>query len=349
MSSSRPSTVRVRETLESVSDPVILLDAPGDRVVDCNEAGSWFLGYEPNELPGTALSRVHPDDLTEIRRVAARVRRETTRTTVDTVCRRKTGETIATDVSLLPVREPEITDSDTTDLTFAVIHRQTEVSLRTRQLAGLLRILRHNVRNRLNVVLGRLDLLARRDGTAPGDDHVLAATAACDDLLDLTENIWSARTVLTETPPLGDPIDAVSLVQTCVRRVCEDTDCGSIRVDSPDQQPVLAGQPLALAVEHTVENALVHNENPTVRAVVSGPEDLDEDCVEIQVADDGSGIPAAERRVADRDLPPTPVAHSSGLGLWLTAWIVRRYRGQIDIDTGTDGTVVSLRLPAPEL
>ncbi|WP_135366284.1 PAS domain-containing protein [Halosimplex halophilum] len=70
-----------------------------------------------------------------------------------------------------------------------------------------------------------------------------------------------------------------------------------------------------------------------------------EGTVELRIADDGPGISQAELDVlADRE--ETPLKHGTGVGLWLVSWVVERSGGELDFDTGPDGTTATVRLDA---
>ena len=66
------------------------------------------------------------------------------------------------------------------------------------------------------------------------------------------------------------------------------------------------------------------------------------------VADNGPGIPESERRVFTEGTE-TPLSHGSGLGLWLTEWIVTRSNGHLCFEENDPrGTVVRVRLRETE-
>jgi len=61
------------------------------------------------------------------------------------------------------------------------------------------------------------------------------------------------------------------------------------------------------------------------------------------VADDGPGIPPAERSVLTGE--ETPLEHASGLGLWYVNWIVTAGGGTFDItESKTGGTRIEIEL-----
>jgi signal transduction histidine kinase len=75
---------------------------------------------------------------------------------------------------------------------------------------------------------------------------------------------------------------------------------------------------------------------------VTVSDDTTENGVSVTVSDDGPGLPAEEQTVLERGYE-TPLAHSSGLGLWFVNWVVTGIGGRVDA-TVDDGTTVTLSL-----
>jgi PAS domain S-box-containing protein len=71
---------------------------------------------------------------------------------------------------------------------------------------------------------------------------------------------------------------------------------------------------------------------------------MSEDDVDIHVIDNGPGLPQQEREVL-REGSESPLIHGSGLGLWLTYWIVSNHDGSIQTDVDDEGTRVTVTLP----
>jgi len=70
------------------------------------------------------------------------------------------------------------------------------------------------------------------------------------------------------------------------------------------------------------------------------------DGLTVTVADDGPGIPEHELAVIDAG-EETDLEHSTGLGLWLSAWATRRLGGDLTFETD-DGTTARLWLPVDQ-
>jgi len=69
------------------------------------------------------------------------------------------------------------------------------------------------------------------------------------------------------------------------------------------------------------------------------------DSVTVQIADNGPGMHPEEAAIITGNKEISPLHHSSGLGLWLVNWIVRRHDGSLHIPDTDDGTTVVIRLP----
>jgi len=204
------------------------------------------------------------------------------------------------------------------------------------------RILRHNLRNDLSVILALSDSLSGVE-----DPSVREAAEA---ISEHAERIASLR---EETRPLEQvldggrdvaPRDVDSLCRLAVETVADDDD--DVTVDVSEGLTALTIPHLQRAIESLVENALTHaGDDPTV--TVRGCEV--DGAVHVEVIDDGSGIPTHERGPVFDDRDITQLQHGSGVGLWLVRWTVEACRGDLEYERTADGhTVVRLVLQAAE-
>jgi len=224
--------------------------------------------------------------------------------------------------------------------------------IRARQLADqrelgavLIRLVRHNLRNTAQSLLGFAARAERSAGTDGDDAEVAAAAdgvrAVAADLGGLNERIKHAHRAIECQPGERRPVALVPVVDDVVAVAREDYPGAEIVADVPDLT-VLAGDDLRTALREAVENAVEHNDDEPWVRVGGGIED---GRVVVTVADDGPGIPEVERAVVTGDRSPTQLEHASGIGLWLAKWSVESYGGEFAIDDRTDGpgTVVRLR------
>ena len=207
------------------------------------------------------------------------------------------------------------------------------------------RILRHNLRNDLSVILGLAESLT--DSTDPEVSEPAAQIA------EHAERIASLR---EETRPLEQVLDSGrDVAPRAVEPICRlavdaatgemSTDTGSVAIDVSEGLCALAIPQLQRAIESLVENALTHaGEEPTV--LVRGL--AAEGAIHIEIVDNGPGIPEHERGPVFDNNDITQLEHGSGVGLWLARWTVETCGGGMEYErTDDDRTVVRLVLPEP--
>jgi PAS domain S-box-containing protein len=233
-----------------------------------------------------------------------------------------------------------------------VLRDQTEMveqaeALRTKseQLAVVNRVLRHDIRNHMNVLLGWGEQLERRLETAEAEEirdrmqrhgyHVVELTYAARDLEEAVEEAWELDL---------RPVDLGPVLEREVEFVREQFPDATI--STPQEFPstaVLADDFLGSVVSNLLTNAVRHNDadEPTATVTVEkGPE-----TVEVAVADDGPGIPDAQKEVVYERGEKGPDSPGSGLGLYLVQSLVDAYGGTVTIaDNDPRGTVVSVEL-----
>lgn len=232
-------------------------------------------------------------------------------------------------------------------VTAASRHRLQRVNARLvrqqEELDVLHRVLRHNLRNRLNVVAGNASIIANR----VSDPEVLEACAAIDESTqDVIDSIERAKQIrrISESDPQARVVDVVETVRLSVERVEADLPNADVTADLPDRAYVEGNHMLPQAVEELVRNAVVHNgaDAPRVSVAVSVVDGGE--TVEIAVCDEGPGIPDDVREVVLCGAG-TDLTHLSGLGLWIVYWTVEYSDGDLHIDADEDGTTVRMRFP----
>ncbi|MFC7018323.1 MULTISPECIES: PAS domain-containing sensor histidine kinase [Haloarcula] len=223
---------------------------------------------------------------------------------------------------------------------FAIYTDVTESRRRKRQLHVLHRVLRHNLRNELSVVLGMAEHAQRT--TADPDvgaalDRILAAA---DRLASVSEQAREVESALDGVS--NRPVDAAALA----RMVADDyRDDAPVETAIPDTAPVTGSTTLYTALDNLVENAVEHT--PPGTSVRIGVDVTGEETV-LRVADAGDGIPAIERAVVFDDADITSLQHGSGLGIWLARWVAETAGGDIRYDRSDGWTTVSLGLRTSE-
>ena len=201
------------------------------------------------------------------------------------------------------------------------------------------RVLRHNIRNDMNIILGQIDRLNGHNGI---DDSVIQPIKQkINDVVSLSESARRIETIGQESDQ--GPVDVVSLIENQLRVARASYPDASISARLPSVAWARGDSLLSSAIDNLIENAVKHTDTDPVIDVSVERKGTD---VVVRVADSGPGIPEREKEVllGDRE---TSLTHSEGLGLWLVKWVIESYDGEIRFESNDpQGSVVELRLPA---
>lgn len=321
--------------IERMSDAVVVVDDDG-RIVDCNPAAERILDCEVPGVIGRPLVEVHESLLEAVRG---------TRPGDD-------GD-VRTEFS--------IWDGDAYrhyDVRVSPLHRGrgllagrlisirdvTEPRQREQRLDVLNRLLRHNLRNELNIVLGHATGLVDELDDEDHRRRTETIAAAAERMAERANKVTRAagHTDLGGNGPT-DLAAAVVEIATDKRREYPEAE---ITTDAPPEALSAAGPTVRTAIDEIVTNAIVHSNgsDPSVHVAVStDPTDGE---VRVRVVDAGPGIPEEELAPIRRG-EETPLTHGTGVGLWLVTWVVREAGGDVTFDEEDGQTVVTARFPGP--
>lgn len=231
------------------------------------------------------------------------------------------------------------------DYGFAIYTDVTEKFRRERHLDVLQRVLRHNLRNDLNIVLGLADEIATDADSERITEAATSIKSTAEGLTRLSEEAKVVQQVLGESTTIT-PTPIATAVDGAVADCRQRFPAATITADYPSDLHVRADSNLELVVDTLVDNAIRHNTASDPEAAVN-VRATDTGGVELTVTDNGPGIPRTERQVVTGDAEITPLTHGSGLGLWLVRWVVEGYGGDLAIETpASGGTVVRIFLDA---
>ncbi|GAA0669278.1 MEDS domain-containing protein [Natronoarchaeum mannanilyticum] len=215
---------------------------------------------------------------------------------------------------------------------YSLTEARREVDRREQRLNVVNRVLRHNIRNDLNVVRGVLENLRGNEAIDAAERAELdAALGSVDAVVAMAEKARYVQRTIRDTAVERTPL--ATLIERAVDDVADAYPDGEVSVSEVPDCSVLADQRLDRALFEALANAIVyqHEEPPVVALDVSTPS---ADVVRIDVRDPGPSIPVAERE-AVLGGEETALEHGSGLGLWLVKWFVENAHGTLSFpDTG---------------
>ncbi|WP_254279863.1 ATP-binding protein [Haloarcula marina] len=324
--------------VEAAGDPMYTLDAAG-RFDYVNDALVQQVTYSRADILGDPVARLLTDRA--VRRCydaidslhAGDADAETIeiQVTPGDGTRRNAEVTIA----LLPTESGDEGGDDGYRGTVGIVRDITDVRRSEQQLAVLERILRHNLRNELTVIAGRADHLQQELDDEALAEHAADALAAAERIRSLSEGVRDLHESVRPEESLSTH-DLVAVVERAVETRVGTQPETTVRVDCPDSAVILATDAVALAVSELLQNAVDHGRPPVTISVADG-----DDGVTLRIADEGPGIPTSERE-AVLTKTETPLAHGSGLGLWLVTWVLDSCGGDLSFETPADGGTVAI-------
>lgn len=209
------------------------------------------------------------------------------------------------------------------------------------RLQVLNRVLRHDLKNDMNVVVGYAELLEPHVDDEV-DDYLEHIRTKAEGMLELSRQAREIDIALHSESDLV-VFDAAQSVREAVEQIEMTDDDATIELQAPPTAEARGHRLYKSAIDNVLENAIEHNDraDPTVEVTVERRPDR----VEVSVADDGPGIPSTEREVFETG-EETALEHASGLGLWLVNWIVNQSGGELYLEENDpDGSIVRLEFP----
>jgi PAS domain S-box-containing protein len=333
------------EALIEHASSLITVVKPDGTVRYQSTSVSNVLGHQEADIVHEQFTAfVHPDDVAAVEDTLEQTVAATTAVTnrVEYRFRRADGSWAWLD-SIVSYR-PD------TPITGVVVNARDVTARREshQQAAVLNRVLRHNLRNGLAVLLGHAETLTEAespDVTATGE----AIISKVWDLQDISDYSKDLTDILESEQVPQQEYDLATLVDQVLPEPAQRDDDLTITVEVPPESYVSAAPKIDVAISHVVRNAIEHNnaDSPRVRIHLDedGPES---DYLHLCVEDNGPGIPEQEQQVL-LDGEETPLKHGSGLGLWLVNWIINRSGGRIRFEQiDPRGSCVKLIIPTAD-
>jgi PAS domain S-box-containing protein len=329
-----------QQAVEHAGNAIYITDADGV-IVYVNSAFEELTGYDDEEAVGRDVRMLRADDQ------SASFYRDLWQTVHandvlerELVTRGKGGRRQHVDLTVAPLSG----EDERIEHLVAVKTDITDQRRRQQQLQVLYRVLRHNLRNELNVIDGYLDAI---DGGGAAAQHAKANISdAVSSLLGLSEQAQRVERTFTESNSGPDVDNFATILSRQVDRLRREFPDADVRTTVPDVAYTVDDE-LETAVAELLTNAARHNDapTPTVELDADVADGDDGPWATVTVRDDGPGVPKQEREVLSEG-EETSILHGSGLGLWLVNWVVTELGGDISIsDNDPRGSVVTLTVP----
>ncbi|WP_256301547.1 PAS domain-containing sensor histidine kinase [Haloarchaeobius salinus] len=304
-------------------------------------------GIPPGEIDddiGKLIETIHPDDR---ERVRANIE-ESTHELRDTEYE---GRVVRPDGSVRWTLNRQVILHDEAGNVSEIIGISTDITdqkRREQELELLNRIVRHDIRNDMAVVLGWAEML---------DDHVYdegreylqKILASGEHVVELTEVAREyVETVVSDEALTVEPVPLCSVLETELSLREESfPEAEFVLENSPPDVEVAANSMLSSVFRNLLNNAVQHNDAETPHIEVSFA--VRDDEVEVRIADNGPGIPDDHKDTVFGKGERGLGSPGTGIGLYLVDTLVTEYGGEIWVeDNEPSGAVFVVQLPLAE-
>lgn len=325
-----------RALIEMATEPLYVVGSDG-RFELVNEEFEQVTGYNREQLVGMKPERLlHDEDDDEWTRRVQLLKGDRSTETERWVGRIESKH--GTEVPLEWVISLQAGNGQT-----CVVGRAKDLREEDRQkqkLDVLNRTLRHNIRNQMNIIVGKATTLQNVD-----DEGYRTAAEKIEtigkEIISISNKARKAQEHVDIPPDEECQHDLAPVVESTVAKFGIKYPSVNVVTTLPDEAHARAPPSVETALLELFENAAVHH--PSGSGPVFVTVSKDETQVSVQVEDECEPIPEQVQEVVSRGVEQ-PLKHSSGLGLWIVQWAVESVGGSLTFDRREDdaGNVVTL-------
>lgn len=208
-------------------------------------------------------------------------------------------------------------------------------------------IVRHDIRNNLELIGGYSDQLTEHVG-AGGEDYLDIVRNNAESAVELTNSAADLARAIRNDSPDYSSVALHTVLKTQIADIQNQSDDVSVEVTGElPQTHVLADDMLASLFGNLLRNAVVHNDKETPELTISATETGE--MVSVEIADNGPGVPVEDRSRVFGKGEKGVESEGTGIGLYLAQTLVDRYGGEIRVeDNAPEGAVFIITLPTVE-
>jgi PAS domain S-box-containing protein len=339
-----------REAADASGHAIYITDAEG-AIEYVNPAFEKITGYSREEVVGESPSLLQSDEYD------AELYGELWETILDgeqwhheMVDETKDGERIVLEQTISPV----MTEDGTVEKFVAVAQDITErkryeerLEAQRDDLELLNQVVRHDIRNDLQLVKGYAEMLEGSVAEeARGDLETVRK--AVENAIALTGSARDLADVMLQSSTENTTVDFRSTLRRQVRETRAEHTDAVIDLEEPlPEAAVTADSMLSSVFRNLLNNAIQHNDKGTPRVTVSVDRSGGE--VRVRVADNGPGVPDAQKAEIFGKGEKGLNSAGTGIGLYLVRTLVESYGGEARIeDNDPTGAVFVVTLPIAE-
>lgn len=321
------SEARYRNLAETASDAILRIDETST-ITYANPAAEQLFGYTRDELYGKSLTELMPDRFRDqhqegIERYLRTGERQLDWAGVELPGQHKDGSEVPLSVTFGEFEQGDrrVFTGILRDVTKRA-EQEAEIQRQIAYLEEFAGTIAHDLRNPLNVTIGRLELVKEERDS----DHLEVAISALDRMDDLVGDLLT----LAKQNQAVDETEAIS-VASVVDTARHSVDSDTVTVEASSDLGMIVGHRSSVRtlIENLFRNAVEHGDSDVMIRV----EMLDDG---FAVEDDGPGI-SEDVREAVFEPGYTTKDDGTGYGLNIVKKIVDAHGWEIAVTSGVDG------------
>lgn len=343
---------RYRAAFENSRDALLLLDRDG--YFDCNERAVELFDVESTEAcltyaPWDLAPPTQPDGTDSREAALAHIDRafETGSAFFEWVHRRPDGATFPTEVKLSRVGHGEhpTVHALVRDISDRRAY-QRQITEQRDNLGILNQVLRHDIRNDLQLIVAYAELVAEQSGSDGTREYVDVILNNARHAVELTTTARQTSRVLLSEEDAVTRVNLAASLDSAVGEVRDAYQDAVVTLATPvPPTMVRANEMLDAVFRNLLKNAVQHNDKDRPEVVVSVRETPQ--AAVVRIADNGPGIPDGQKRTVFGKGETGLDSSGTGLGLYLVETLVDTYDGTITVeDNDPVGSVFTVTVPA---
>lgn len=210
------------------------------------------------------------------------------------------------------------------------------------------RVLRHDIRNDIQLITAYTKMLADECDDGEADGHLETILESADHAVELTKVAREMADVMLSANEESRPVDLRNVLQSELDEVRSTYSRAVVSTETGiPRTTVEANEMLNSVFRNLLKNAIQHNDAATPQVRISIMED--DDAVVVRIADNGPGIPDAQRKTIFGKGEKGLDSQGTGIGLYLVDTLVESYGGDVWVeDSDAGGAAFVVELPKVE-
>jgi PAS domain S-box-containing protein len=342
----------LRQIIDLIPDPIFVKNRD-NKILISNEANCELLGTTRQEAEGTPEQEFFPesDNYEKLRQRGIDVIESGESTTFEEKIMGDSGKERTFKTTRIPFRTDKIDQEAilgyARDITELKKYEQ-ELKEQRDNLESLNEVLRHDIRNDLQVVTSYADLLAEECEDEKMKKDIATIRNSADQAIELTDTARELAEVMVSIAQDSQQVNLRAVLEKEVSEVQSSYPNAAVTYDTTiPPVSIDANDMISSVFRNLLKNAIQHNDKSVAEVKVSATDQ--DDTVTIRIADNGPGVPDDRKNAifgrGERGLKSA----GTGFGLYLVEKLVTNYGGEVSVeDNDPEGSVFVVELPKTE-